>query len=91
MFSVLPLPHGFYQDGLADLIRHTIDDMLVEASPRAHTAGEAQGGEWTAGADSPGHLINLAWQVYHADAASYPSWEADQIAALLDLQAGQTR
>jgi hypothetical protein len=76
--------YGYYQDSMADMVRSTIDDMLVEASPREHTAAQAQGGAWDPHTDSPVRLLNWAWQLYEANADSYPQWEKEQIRILLD-------
>jgi hypothetical protein len=75
--------HGFYTEAMAGTLTRTIDDMLVEAAPRACRADEAAGGSWSPAADSLIRLLNWAWQVYEEQPDTYHAWEADQIRSLL--------
>lgn len=71
--------HGYYDSTIGGELRQTIDDMLIEADPRACTAVEAAGGGWCAGTDSPVRLLNWAWQTYLANPDSYRDSERDII------------
>jgi hypothetical protein len=67
--------HGYYDGAIGAELSRTIDDMLVEADPRACTADEAVGGGWCAATDTPVQLLNWAWQTYLASPDDYRAWE----------------
>lgn len=75
--------HGYFHSSLKDDIRFTIDDMLVEASPRLHTQEEANAHSWSPETDTPVQLMNWAWRVFFAEPQNYPAWETAQIDHLL--------
>ncbi len=67
--------HGFYDSTIGAELRRTVDDMLVEADPRACTADEAAAGDWCAATDTPIRLLNWAWQTYLDNPDDYRDWE----------------
>lgn len=75
---------GIYDSGLADSIKQAVDDMLTEAAPRPYTDDEVSADRWVAGSHSLVQLLNVAWAVSLGDADRYPTWETNQISALLD-------
>lgn len=74
--------HGFYVDSLGPAIEKTIEDMLIEASPRTHTDTEAGGGSWSPD-DSPVRLFNCAWQIYDQGQDEYEEWEQEAVRLML--------
>lgn len=75
--------HGFYDKSLSEVVAHTIEDMVVEASPRAFSESDVRCERWSPGADSLVPLFNLAWQMYSQNREAYPAWEAEQIKTLM--------
>lgn len=71
---------GYYEESFLPDLQQTIDDMLIESSPRIFS-DEEEG--------SPVRLLNQAWQKFDADSDSYPDWEAQVIEDFLksDLSA----
>jgi hypothetical protein len=76
--------HGFYDESLDQIVTQTIEDMLIEATPRPFSAREAEGGDWSPEKDSLVCLFNWAWQVYSSNPDHYANWEAAKIEELLD-------
>lgn len=67
--------YGFYDDSFLGPVQATIDDMLVEASPRAFREEEVVPTETGATPISPVHLLNLAWMTFLEDQVEYRRWE----------------
>lgn len=67
--------YGLYESGLLPVIQQTIDDMLLEASPREFEAAEVDGSADAALTESPILLVNQAWHHFLNDAESYSAWE----------------
>lgn len=63
--------YGFYDDSFLDSVQTTIDDMLVEASPRAFREEEVAPAATGAAPSSPIHLLNLAWMAFLDDPDGY--------------------
>lgn len=74
--------HGFYDPRLLDGVLSTLEDMLVEAAPRAFEGDEISGSEWPS-TGSPVWLLNRAWQMFGSDPNGYADWEHDAIRAYL--------
>lgn len=81
--SVMEDYYGFYDPHFLPLIRQTIDDMLIEVSPRSFTEQEVSASEMKSPFSSPVHLLNQAWQRFLDDPKSYRAWEENRIAAFL--------
>lgn len=75
--------HGFYDEAIDDVINRTIEDMLIEASPRKFSQMDISSGDWDPSTDSPIRLFCLAWQKYSNDYQNYSAWEENQINLLL--------
>ena len=83
--------YGFYTDGFLPSIRQTIDDMIVEAAPRAFEAHEVSAAELlrldsASTSSSPVQLLNQAWRKFLDDEDGYTAWEKQAIEALLNTQ-----
>jgi hypothetical protein len=83
--------YGFYIDELLPSIRQTIDDMIVEAAPRAFEAHEVSAAELLRlDSDStsslPVQLLNQAWRKFLDDEDGYTAWEKQAIEGLLNTQ-----
>jgi hypothetical protein len=83
--------YGFYIDGFLPSIRQTIDDMIVEAAPRAFEAHEVSAAELVrldsaSTPSSPVQLLNQAWRKFLDDEDGYTAWEKQAIEALLNTQ-----
>jgi len=74
--------HGFYDPRLLDVVLNTIEDMLVEASPRPFRREEV-GGPAASGSASPVWLLNEAWRVFCSDPSAYRDWERGATGAFL--------
>jgi hypothetical protein len=67
--------HGFYTDSLKPDLVKTLDDMLVEVSPRECSAEEANA---VAGQERQGDLIDLlnrAWCEFGENPSQFSNWE----------------
>jgi hypothetical protein len=74
---------GYFEPAWLGSIEATIDDMLVEAGPRAFTAEEATAErEWQPG-DSPILLCNRAWRIKADSPQFFAEWERKTVAAVL--------
>ena len=81
--------YGFYIDEFLPSIRQTIDDMIVEAAPRAFEAHEVSAAELlrvdSASTPSPPvQLLNQAWRKFLDDEDRYTAWEKKAIESLLN-------
>jgi hypothetical protein len=80
--------YGFYTDGFLPSIRQTIDDMLVEAAPRAFEAQEVSAEllrlDSASTTMSPVQLLNQAWRKFLVDEDGYTVWEKKVIESLLN-------
>jgi len=66
--------HGFYDPRLLDLVMRTVEDMLIEASPRPFEASEVTGLQDHT-SDVPISLLNTAWRMFRAGPDAYRDWE----------------
>lgn len=83
--------YGFYTDQFLPAIQQTIDDMIVEATPRAFETREVSAAELlridsTTTPASPVQLLNHAWRKFLVDEDGYTAWEKQAIEALLNTQ-----
>ena len=81
--------YGFYIDEFLPSIRETIDDMIVEAAPRAFQAHEVSAAELVrldsvSAPLSPIQLLNQAWRKFLDDEDGYTAWEKKAIESLLN-------
>ncbi len=73
---------GYFDPAWLGSIEATIDDMLVEANPRAFTSEEtAAEHDWTP-QDSPILLCNRAWRIKTEAPHDFAEWEARSLAAV---------
>jgi hypothetical protein len=75
--------YGFYDESFLGSIRATLDDMLVEASPRHFQGHEVEVSASLAPA-SPVHLLNLAWSKFEEEPDGYQEWEESSVADFLE-------
>jgi hypothetical protein len=79
--------YGFYTDGFLPSIRQTIEDMIVEAAPRAFEAHEASAELLridSAATILPVQLLNQAWRKFLDNENAYTGWEKKVIEDLLN-------
>ena len=81
--------YGFYTDEFLPSIQQTIDDMIVEAAPRAFEAHEVSAAELlrvdsASTPSSPVQLLNQAWRKFLDDEDRYTAWEKKAIESLLN-------
>jgi hypothetical protein len=80
--------YGFYTDGFLPSIRQTIEDMIVEAAPRAFEAHEASAEllriDSAATTILPVQLLNQAWRKFLDNENVYTGWEKKVIEDLLN-------
>ena len=80
--------YGFYTDGFLPSIRQTIEDMIVEAAPRAFEAHEASAELLRIDSASttmlPVQLLNQAWRKFLTNENAYTEWEKKVIEDLLN-------
>jgi hypothetical protein len=81
--------YGFYTDDFLPSIQQTIDDMIVEAAPRAFKNHEVSAAEllkldFTSTLSSPVQLLNQAWRKFLDDEGGYTAWEKKAIESLLN-------
>lgn len=80
--------YGFYTDGFLPSIRQTIEDMIVEAAPRAFEAHEASAEllriDSAATTILPVQLLNQAWRKFLDNENAYTGWEKKVIEDLLN-------
>jgi hypothetical protein len=75
--------HGYFVEALAVPIAQTIDEMLVEAAPRACLPDEATAGNWDPAGDTLVRLLNWAWQVRQDAEGAFAEWQSTQVARLI--------
>ena len=73
--------HGFYTDSLKPTLVRTVDDMLVEVSPRECTAEEAEAAAWEDDPSNIASLLNGAWHEYRRKGPGFDDWEAQVLTA----------
>jgi hypothetical protein len=81
--------YGFYIDELLPSIQQTIDDMIIEAEPRAFEAHEVSAAELlrldsTSRPTSPVQLLNQAWRIFLNYEDTYTEWEKKAIEVLMN-------
>ncbi len=76
--------YGFYDDSFLDPIQDAIDEMLVEASPRAFREEEVAPAAAEASPVSPVHLLNLAWSEFLDNPDGYRRWEESLVNDFLE-------
>jgi hypothetical protein len=81
--------YGFYIDEMLPPIRQTIDDMIIEAAPRAFETHEVSAAELllldsTSRPTSPVQLLNQAWCKFLDNEGAYAPWEKKAIEVLID-------
>ncbi len=67
--------HGFYTDSLKTALVKTLDDMLVEVSPRECTSEEADAVGWQDRKDDLIGLLNRAWWEFVENPTQFGKWE----------------
>jgi hypothetical protein len=82
--------YGYYVPQFLPLINRIVDDMLVEAGPRAFTDHEVTGLETEQTLISPIQLLNQAWAKFRNDVEAYPAWEGRAIQAFLGSDPSST-
>ena len=75
--------YGYYTPQFLPVIRQAVDDMLVEAEPRAFAVQEVTGFEAEPTLSSPIQLLNHAWSKFREDGENYPAWENGAIEVFL--------
>ena len=73
---------GFYDSSFLPIIQQTLDDMLIEASPREFQGSEVQKQQASI-FTSPVALLNSAWQKFHDEPENYREWEEEAIERFL--------
>jgi hypothetical protein len=81
LLSVTEDYHGFYTDSLKPILVRTLDDMLVELSPRECTAAEAEAAAWEDDPSNVAALLNRVWHEYSGNSSGFDGWEAQVLAA----------
>jgi hypothetical protein len=81
--------YGFYTDEFLPSIQQTIDDMIVEAAPRAFEDHEVSTAEIlrldpASTSSSPVQLLNQAWRKFLDDEGGYTAWEKKAIEGFLN-------
>lgn len=76
---------GTWSDELFRPLQATLDDMLVETSPRALGTAESEPQGETCSGLTPPAVLNLAWARFESDAGSYPDFESEAIEYLQKL------
>lgn len=71
--------HGYYDESADLVVWKTIQDMLMEASPRHFEHVEVTNNDDLQGWQSPIGLLNSAWNIYLNDFENYSRWEQNQI------------
>jgi len=80
--------HGYYDDSVDQVVLETVEDMVIEASPRHFESEEVVNTDHRDPISLIG-LLNLAWEVYLNDFENYSHWEQNQIDVYLEnLAAG---
>jgi len=79
--------HGFYTTSLNARLTQTLDDMLVEVSPRQCSNDEAAGLQWDSQPENLIGLLNHVWPRYFMDTTKFQAWEAGVLAKLYGLHA----
>ncbi len=67
--------HGFYTDSLKTALVKTLDDMLVEVSPRECTSEEANAVAWQESEEDLIGLLNRAWLEFVENPSQFSDWE----------------
>ncbi len=67
--------HGFYSPSLKDALKQTLNDMIVEVSPRECTQEEAAGTGWDLESGNLVSLLNKTWLEYLERPTEFRSWE----------------
>jgi len=60
-----------------------LNDMLIEADPRAVSEAEARSEKWHGGLDRLISLLNEAWNVDRSSQETYATWETEALQQLL--------
>lgn len=81
--------YGFYTDEFLPSIRQTVDDMIIEAAPRAFEDHEVSAAgllplDSALTPSSPVQLLNKAWRKFLDDQGGYTAWEKNAIEGLLN-------
>jgi hypothetical protein len=81
--------YGFYIDELLPSIQQTIDDMIIEAEPRAFEAHEVSAAELLrldsiSRPTSAVQLLNQAWRIFLNYEDTYTEWEKKAIEVLMN-------
>lgn len=75
--------HGFYDQTFLPLVTRALNDMLIEADPRAVSDSEARGEEWQGDLNGLIALLNQSWNMYRSNQETYATWEAEAMQRLL--------
>ena len=75
--------HGYYDESVDHVVLKTIQDMLIEASPRHFEETEVVEDGSLDESSSLVRLFNSAWEIYLNDFEKYSSWEQNQIETYL--------
>jgi len=78
---------GCFDEKFLPELNQTIEDMLVEASPRESTPSEIAFDGPIDDSVTPPALLNAAWRRLQADSNSYSLWESKAISAWLSQKA----
>lgn len=76
--------HGFYDQTFLPLVTRALNDMLIEADPRAVSDSEARGEERHGGLEGLISLFNQAWNLYRSNQETYTTWETEAMQRLLE-------
>jgi hypothetical protein len=76
---------GFYHTSLEIAIAKTVQDMLMEASPRKFEVADLDPLSENDSFTSPVKLLNSAWHVYETNPEKYVEWENTQIVKYIGI------
>jgi hypothetical protein len=81
--------HGFYTASLKPALIQTLDDMLVEVSPRECTKDDADGIGWDSEPRNLVALLNQVWLKYFQHPSEFAEWETSVLEGLYGLRSTQ--
>lgn len=82
--------HGYYDESVDQVVLETVEDMVIEASPRHFEAEEVMNNIRQRPISLIG-LFNSAWVVYLNDFEHYSQWEQNQIEGYLKSLAARNQ
>jgi hypothetical protein len=71
--------HGYYDESVDQVVLQTVEDMIVEASPRHFEVEELVDSDNQQKPIPLIAILNMAWEIYKNDFENYSQWEPRQI------------